>query len=97
MRLSRRHALIAMRTDCGVLGCHRHHSSLLFATGDGAGPPAATRPEAHGRLVGYPTRSAERVRPARPGETTRPKQRPLVCFDERLRTAAAALGFSVRP
>jgi len=27
----------------------------------------------------------------------RPKQRPLVCFDERLRTAAAALGFSVRP
>lgn len=27
----------------------------------------------------------------------RPKQRPLVCFDERLRTAAAALGFAVRP
>jgi hypothetical protein len=27
----------------------------------------------------------------------RPKRRPLVCFDERLRTAAAALGFSVRP
>jgi hypothetical protein len=27
----------------------------------------------------------------------RPKQRPLVCFDERLRTAAAAIGFSVRP
>lgn len=27
----------------------------------------------------------------------RPKQRPLVCFDERLRTAATALGFSVRP
>lgn len=27
----------------------------------------------------------------------RPKQRPLVCFDERVRTAAAALGFSVRP
>ena len=27
----------------------------------------------------------------------RPKQRPLVCFDERLRAAAAALGFSVRP
>ena len=27
----------------------------------------------------------------------RPKQRPLVCFDERLRTAAAALGFTVRP
>ena len=27
----------------------------------------------------------------------RPKQRPLVCFDERLRSAAAALGFSVRP
>ena len=27
----------------------------------------------------------------------RPKQRPLVCFDERLRTAAIALGFSVRP
>ena len=27
----------------------------------------------------------------------RPKQRPMVCFDERLRTAAAALGFSVRP
>jgi predicted nucleic acid-binding protein len=27
----------------------------------------------------------------------RPKQRPLVCFDDRLRTAAAALGFSVRP
>lgn len=27
----------------------------------------------------------------------RPRQRPLVCFDERLRTAAAALGFSVRP
>ena len=26
-----------------------------------------------------------------------PKQRPLVCFDERLRTAATALGFSVRP
>ena len=26
-----------------------------------------------------------------------PKQRPFVCFDERLRTAAAALGFSVRP
>ena len=27
----------------------------------------------------------------------RPKQRPLVCFDERLRAAATALGFSVRP
>lgn len=27
----------------------------------------------------------------------RPKQRPLVCFDERLRTAASELGFSVRP
>jgi uncharacterized protein len=27
----------------------------------------------------------------------RPKQRPLVCFDEQLRTAATALGFSVRP
>jgi predicted nucleic acid-binding protein len=27
----------------------------------------------------------------------RPKQRPLVCFDERLRIAALALGFSVRP
>jgi predicted nucleic acid-binding protein len=27
----------------------------------------------------------------------RPKHRPLVCFDERLRTAASALGFSVRP
>jgi hypothetical protein len=27
----------------------------------------------------------------------RPKQRPLVCFDDRLRTAATALGFSVRP
>ena len=27
----------------------------------------------------------------------RPKERPLVCFDDRLRTAAAALGFSVRP
>ena len=27
----------------------------------------------------------------------RPKQRVLVCFDERLRTAAAAAGFSVRP
>jgi hypothetical protein len=27
----------------------------------------------------------------------RPKGRPLVCFDEQLRTAATALGFSVRP
>jgi predicted nucleic acid-binding protein len=27
----------------------------------------------------------------------RPKQRVLVCFDERLRTAATAVGFSVRP
>jgi hypothetical protein len=27
----------------------------------------------------------------------RPKQRPMVCFDERLRTAAAAVGFAVRP
>ena len=27
----------------------------------------------------------------------RPKQRPLVCFDDRLRTAATALGFAVRP
>lgn len=27
----------------------------------------------------------------------RPKQRPFVCFDDRVRTAAAALGFSVRP
>ncbi|MBM3773481.1 MAG: type II toxin-antitoxin system VapC family toxin [Acidimicrobiia bacterium] len=27
----------------------------------------------------------------------RPKQRPFVCFDERLSTAASALGFSVRP
>lgn len=27
----------------------------------------------------------------------RPKRRPLVCFDERLRTAASGLGFSVRP
>jgi len=27
----------------------------------------------------------------------RPKQRPFVCFDERLRTAARELGFSVRP
>lgn len=27
----------------------------------------------------------------------RPKQRPLVCLDERMRTAATALGFSVRP
>lgn len=27
----------------------------------------------------------------------RPKQRPLVCFDERLRAAATALGFLVRP
>ena len=26
----------------------------------------------------------------------RPKQRPFVCFDERLRTVATALGFSVR-
>jgi len=27
----------------------------------------------------------------------RPKQRPLISFDDRLRTAATALGFSVRP
>ena len=27
----------------------------------------------------------------------RPKQRPLVCFDDRLRTVATALGFLVRP
>jgi hypothetical protein len=27
----------------------------------------------------------------------RPRQRVLVCFDDRLRTAAAAVGFSVRP
>jgi predicted nucleic acid-binding protein len=27
----------------------------------------------------------------------RPKQRPFLCFDERLRRAAGALGFSVRP
>lgn len=27
----------------------------------------------------------------------RPKQRPFVCFDERLSTAASELGFSVRP
>lgn len=27
----------------------------------------------------------------------RPKQRPFVCFDERLRAAATALGFAVRP
>jgi hypothetical protein len=27
----------------------------------------------------------------------RPKQRPIVCFDDRLRAAATALGFSVRP
>jgi uncharacterized protein len=27
----------------------------------------------------------------------RPKQRPLIAFDDRLRTAAAALGFSVQP
>jgi predicted nucleic acid-binding protein len=27
----------------------------------------------------------------------RPKKRPFVCFDERLRIAAVALGFSVRP
>jgi predicted nucleic acid-binding protein len=27
----------------------------------------------------------------------RPKQRVLICFDERLRTAADAVGFSVRP
>ena len=27
----------------------------------------------------------------------RPKERPVVCFDDRLRTAASALGFSVRP
>ena len=27
----------------------------------------------------------------------RPRQRPLVCFDERLKIAATALGFSVRP
>ena len=27
----------------------------------------------------------------------RPKQRPFVCFDEHLRTAATALGFVVRP
>jgi len=27
----------------------------------------------------------------------RPKQRPFVCFDEGLRTAATLLGFSVRP
>lgn len=27
----------------------------------------------------------------------RPKQRPLVCFDDRLRAAASELGFSVRP
>jgi predicted nucleic acid-binding protein len=27
----------------------------------------------------------------------RPKQRPLIAFDDRLRTAAASLGFSVRP
>lgn len=27
----------------------------------------------------------------------KPKHRPLVCFDDRLRTAAAAFGFSVRP
>ena len=27
----------------------------------------------------------------------RPKERPFVCFDERLKKAASALGFSVRP
>lgn len=27
----------------------------------------------------------------------RPKQQPFVCFDERLKTTATALGFSVRP
>jgi predicted nucleic acid-binding protein len=27
----------------------------------------------------------------------RPKERPLVCFDQRLRAAASTLGFSVRP
>jgi hypothetical protein len=27
----------------------------------------------------------------------RPRQRPLIAYDDRLRTAAAALGFSVRP
>lgn len=27
----------------------------------------------------------------------RPKQRPLVCFDDRLRVAASEVGFSVRP
>jgi hypothetical protein len=27
----------------------------------------------------------------------RPKQRPLIAYDDRLRTAAAGLGFSVRP
>ena len=27
----------------------------------------------------------------------RPKQRPFVCFDDRLKTVATALGFSVRP
>ena len=27
----------------------------------------------------------------------RPRKRPFVCFDERLRTAASELGFSVRP
>ena len=27
----------------------------------------------------------------------RPKERPFVCFDEQLKNAASALGFSVRP
>jgi predicted nucleic acid-binding protein len=50
-------------------------------------------PDAHG----IPASDAVQLAAALVWCRERPKQRPMVCFDERLRTAATAVGFSVRP
>ena len=50
-------------------------------------------PDAHGVRAADATQLAAALVWCR----ERPRQHPLVCFDERLGAAAAALGFSVRP
>ena len=54
---------------------------------------AETLPDSHGLRAADATQLAA----ALVWCLDRPNRRPLVCFDDRLRTAAAALGFDVRP
>jgi predicted nucleic acid-binding protein len=56
-------------------------------------PLAEDLPEAHGLHAADAAQLAAALVWCR----ERPRQRPLVCFDDRLRAAAGAVGFSVRP